>query len=79
MLNKDLHKKLNFIISSGNLIGKYKQRKKSEFLNNLEGFDNSDNIPREYLSQTFDSIEVNSIAINVYINNIKVIVTIFMA
>ena len=67
MLNKDLHKKLNFIISSRNLIGKYKQRKKSEFLNNLEGFDNSDNIPREYLSQTFDSIEVNSIAINVYI------------
>ena len=67
MLNTDLHKTSNFTTLSGKSISKHKQRKKmtkSEFLNNLRGVDNSEDIPREYLSQIYDSIEANPIAIN---------------
>ena len=65
MLNTDLHK-----TSIGGTVvnsGKQKQRKKmtkAEFLNNLRGVDNSEDLSRDYLSYIYDSIEARPIAIH---------------
>lgn len=62
MLNTDLHKQS----LSGPSDKKQKQRKKMtkpEFMNNLRGVNNSEDISREYLSQIYDSIAQNPIAI----------------
>lgn len=37
---------------------------KSEFLNNLRGVDNNEDISREYLSEVYDSIDANSISLH---------------
>lgn len=60
MLNTDLHS-TSIQQSSGR-----KQRKKmtrTEFLNNLRGVDNSEDLSRDYLSAVYDSIEAHPIAI----------------
>jgi len=66
MLNTDLHKVSMFEAPKGRPVPKHKQRKKMtkpEFLNNLRGVDNSEDLSREYLSQIYDSIADNPIAI----------------
>ncbi len=66
MLNTDLHKTSNFAAPPGQSASKQKQRKKmtkTEFLNNLRGVDNSEDLSRDYLSQIYDSIADNPIAI----------------
>uniref|UniRef100_A0A7S3VDI2 Uncharacterized protein n=1 Tax=Chaetoceros debilis TaxID=122233 RepID=A0A7S3VDI2_9STRA len=66
MLNTDLHKSSNFAMAPGYIAPKQKQRKKmtkTEFLNNLRGVDNSEDLSRDYLSQIYDSIANNPIAI----------------
>jgi len=66
MLNTDLHKVSTFV-QPGQSVGRLKQRKtmtKSEFLNNLRGVDASEDLSKEYLSQIYDSIEANPIAIH---------------
>eukprot|EP00557_Chaetoceros_sp_GSL56_P011172 CAMPEP_0176485444 /NCGR_PEP_ID=MMETSP0200_2-20121128/5040_1 /TAXON_ID=947934 /ORGANISM="Chaetoceros sp., Strain GSL56" /LENGTH=2385 /DNA_ID=CAMNT_0017882083 /DNA_START=272 /DNA_END=7429 /DNA_ORIENTATION=+ len=66
MLNTDLHKTSMFAAPPGQTVSKQKQRKKmtkQEFLNNLRGVDNSEDLSREYLSEIYDSIAQNPIAI----------------
>ena len=66
MLNTDLHKTSMFAAPPGQSVPKQKQRKKmtkQEFLNNLRGVDNSEDLSRDYLSQIYDSIAQNPIAI----------------
>lgn len=66
MLNTDLHKTSMFAAPPGQNVSKQKQRKKmtkQEFLNNLRGVDNSEDLSREYLSEIYDSIAQNPIAI----------------
>lgn len=66
MLNTDLHKTSMFAAPPGQSAPKQKQRKKmtkQEFLNNLRGVDNSENLSKEYLSAIYDSIAANPIAI----------------
>lgn len=58
MLNTDLHK------SHGHASNSRKQRKrmtKQEFLNNLRGVDNNEDISRDYLAEVYDSIEEHPI------------------
>ena len=65
MLNTDLHKTSMFATPSGQA-PKQKQRKKMtkpEFLNNLRGVDNSEDLSKDYLSTIYDSIAANPIAI----------------
>jgi len=64
MLNTDLHKVSMFAAPPS--ARKQKERKKmtkAEFLNNLRGVDNSEDLSRDYLSQIYDSIAQNPIAI----------------
>jgi hypothetical protein len=66
MLNTDLHKTSMFAAPKGQSAPKQKQRKKMtkpEFLNNLRGVDNSEDLSKEYLSTIYDSIAANPIAI----------------
>lgn len=66
MLNTDLHKASMFAAPPGQTITKQKQRKKmtkEEFMKNLRGVDNSEDLSREYLAQIYDSIAANPIAI----------------
>lgn len=66
MLNTDLHKTSMFAAPPGQSAPKQKQRKKmtkQEFLNNLRGVDNSEDLSKDYLSDIYDSIEANPIAI----------------
>lgn len=66
MLNTDLHKTSMFAAPPGQNASKQKQRKKMtkpEFLNNLRGVDNSEDLSKEYLSAIYDSIAANPIAI----------------
>ena len=66
MLNTDLHKASMFAAPPGQTIPKQKQRKKmtkEEFMKNLRGVDNSEDLSREYLAQIYDSIAANPIAI----------------
>merc|ERR1711935_451256 len=67
MLNTDLHKTSSFATPRGQAPSKQKQRKKmtkQEFLNNLRGVDNSEDLSRAYLSDIYDSIAANPIAIH---------------
>jgi len=66
MLNTDLHKTSSYGTPRGHSAPKQKQRKKMtkpEFLNNLRGVDNSEDLSRDYLSDIYDSIAANPIAI----------------
>ena len=66
MLNTDLHKTSMFAAPAGQTVPKQKQRKKmtkQEFLNNLRGVDNSEDLSKDYLSAIYDSIAANPIAI----------------
>lgn len=66
MLNTDLHKTSMFAAPPGQTVSKQKQRKKmtkEEFMKNLRGVDNSEDLSREYLAQIYDSIAANPIAI----------------
>jgi len=66
MLNTDLHKTSTFATPPGQAVPKQKQRKKMskpEFLNNLRGVDNSEDLSKDYLSTIYDSIAANPIAI----------------
>lgn len=57
MLNTDLHR-------CGAGARKQKKMTKAEFINNLRGAQNGEDIPRDYLSSIFDSIEAQPIALN---------------
>ena len=57
MLNTDLHK-----MSAGARKGK--KMSKTDFIQNLRGVENGDDIPRQYLSDIYDSIEANPIALD---------------
>jgi len=64
MLNTDLHK--NKSVSGAPSTSSRKQRKrmtKTEFMNNLRGVDNSEDLSRDYLSEIYDSIEAQPIAL----------------
>ncbi len=66
MLNTDLHKTSMFAAPAGQTASKSKQRKKMtkpEFLNNLRGVNNSEDLSKDYLSTIYDSIAANPIAI----------------
>lgn len=66
MLNTDLHKTSMFAAPAGQSSSKSKQRKKmtkQEFMNNLRGVNNSEDLSKDYLSTIYDSIAANPIAI----------------
>jgi len=60
MLNTDLHKSH----SSSNSRKARKKMTKSEFLNNLRGVDNNEDISHEYLSEVYDSISAHPISLH---------------